>query len=70
MNTIQYFNSDRFGLITFKDKRHSITSAKAHPRDIEILEGNTSDKAKAEIAIDIRIGQGVNPIGVAKGLRF
>jgi len=67
---MQYFKSDRFGLVTFEDKRKTICSAMCHPRDIVILSGEQSDKLRAEIAIDVRLGQGANPIGVAKNMKF
>jgi hypothetical protein len=66
----QYFNSERFGPVTFEDKRETICSSQCQPRDIVIIDGEPSDKLRAEIAIDIRLGQGANPIGVAKNMKF
>lgn len=68
--SMQHFQSDRFGSVVFEDRKHAHTSAPCHPRDIEIIEGPDSPRLKEEIAIDIRIGQGENPIGVAKNLKY
>ena len=65
----QTFSSERFGVITFIDKRQTYVSAKCQPRDLVITQGEDSPKVKEEIALDIRIGQGIDPIGAARGMK-
>ena len=55
-------------LIQFIDKKKRHCSSKCQPRDIKIISGPDTPKVREAIAIDIRLGQGIAPIGVAKGL--
>lgn len=65
---IQHFTSERFGAVVFIDRRETIQSAKAHPRDIQIVKGEDCPALREEIAVDIRIGQGVAQVGAARNL--
>lgn len=56
--------------VVFRDKKQNVHSQPCHPRDIEIIEGPDNNKVKEAIAIDIRLGMGMSPVGVAKGLKF
>lgn len=55
--------------VLFQDRKEFHWSAKAHPRDILLLT-QVDDPAsmREEIAIAIRLGQGLPEVGVAKGL--
>ena len=66
--TTQHFQSHRFGSIVFRDRRQQVCSALCQPRDIEIVNGPDDPRLLEEIAVDIRLGQGRHPIGVARQL--
>ena len=57
-------------VVVFVDRRQAICSAPCQPRDIQIIEGPDTDKVREAIAIDIRLGQGMPAVGVAKNLLF
>lgn len=69
MNRVQFFFSDKHGEVEFIDKRQTIHSAKCQPRDIELISCKRDKRLLEEICVDIRIGQGNNPIGIAKGMK-
>jgi hypothetical protein len=69
MNRVQSFMSEKHGEVKFIDKRQTIHSATCQPRDIELIECKHSKRLVEEICVDIRIGQGNNPIGIAKGMK-
>lgn len=63
----------------YVDKNSATLSAKCQPRDIHIVQVTRESKVlklrtrdinslKEKIAIDVRLGQGLSPIGVAKNL--
>lgn len=52
----------------FQDKLELKYSAKCHPRDIVIIEGDNTAHNRELIALEVRRGQGVPAIGLAKGL--
>ena len=65
--------------VEYTDKDGSHLSSKCQPRDIRIVQVTSEGKVlklrdkdirqlKERIAIDMRLGQGLNPIGVAKNL--
>lgn len=65
----QVFSDEKHGRVVFQDLRPNLHSAKCQPRDIVILEGPQGDKKLVErIVVDVRLGQGHNPVGVAKGM--
>ena len=66
---IQNYYSERFGSVTFTDKRSKVYSAKCQPKDIEVVSGDNCEALREEIAIDIRLGQGNEQVGIARGLR-
>lgn len=70
----QTYRHPTLGPVQFIDQRATIQSAPAQPRDIAIITPGLTDTqihdAREEIAVDIRIGQGANPIGVRRGLKF
>ena len=65
---IQHFKSDKFGQVTFTDKRAQV-SIICQPRDIKIVSGDNCEALREEIALDIRLGQGQDSIGIARDLR-
>lgn len=69
MQRLQHFTTSCGTEVAFIDMKESQHSAKCQPRDIRVIDGEDSPKVREEIAIDVRIGQGCNPVGVAKGLR-
>lgn len=58
------------GPVVFIDRKAMVYSGYCQPRDIIIVSGPDSDRVKAEIAVDIRLGQGHPEVGVAKNLKF
>ena len=68
MSFIQYFTSPKHGEIAFTDRREQHHGTRCQPRDIDIVSGPISAAVREEIAIDVRLGQGLPQVGVAKGL--
>ncbi|MEM1113237.1 MAG: hypothetical protein AAGI11_15100 [Pseudomonadota bacterium] len=67
---LQHFESEEFGLVSFTDSKETLRSKPCEPRDITIVSGEDCRALRAEIAVDIRIGQGRNPIGAARNLIY
>lgn len=68
--TRQHYSSERFGNAVFIDRlEQGAHTRPAHPRDIEVLVGDQDPRLLEEIAIDIRRGQGMPEIGIAKNLQ-
>jgi hypothetical protein len=65
---IQQFTNSRGEALAFTDTREAHIATKCQPRDIRITQGEDSRRNREEIAIDIRIGQGLPAIGAARGL--
>lgn len=65
---LQHITLNSGEAVSFYDLRETHISARCQPRDLVILEGPDTPRVREEIAVDIRIGQGIAPIGAARGL--
>lgn len=64
-----YFD-DELGYVEYEDTRQNWHSQKAKAKDIIVKGVSEKDKARLafDIAVDLRKGQGVPLIGIAKGV--
>jgi len=70
MSVLQVYVDEEGEDHPFWDMGEEFPSNPAQPRDIVLISGEKNDKLKADIAIDIRQGQGISEIGIANGLLY
>lgn len=75
MSLFQTFTDSDRGEVIFIDRKHNYHSAFCQPRDIEIvtpvqLPEDERDRLREEIAVQIRLNQGMADVGVRKNLKW
>lgn len=65
---MQYFDLADGTEVLYIDRNAHHPSEKCQPRDITLIDRAQDRRIIEAITIDIRIGQGVTPIGAARGL--
>lgn len=77
MTSTQYWTDHDHGVVRFIDNRENHHSVLAQPRDIQLVRPlpgtiTTDDvtRIREDIAVNIRVAQGANPLSVRKNLKW